>query len=158
MMAPIAGAAMERMLRESAEQRVPLLEALLAHRLADDARRRGAGERSSDAEHRLQQADVPDVGGAGEQEHRRDDLRRALDEVAADQDHAARQPVGEDAAEEEEDHHRDLAREQHDPEVGGAAEVEHREGERDDRHAGAERRHRDRRQVAGEAPLVENLE
>ena len=60
--------------------------------------------------------------------------------------------------EEEEDHDRDLAREQHDPEVGGPAEVEHREGERDGRHAGAERRDGDRRQVAGEAPLVEHLE
>ena len=71
---------------------------------------------------------------------------------------AARQPVGEDAAEEEEDHDRDLAREQHDPEVGGTAELEHGEGERDGRHPGAERRDRDRRQVAGEAPLVEHLE
>jgi hypothetical protein len=56
------------------------------------------------------------------------------------------------------DDHRHLAREQHDPEVRGAAELEHREGQRDVRHARAETRDDDGREIAGEARLVERAE
>jgi hypothetical protein len=63
-----------------------------------------------------------------------------------------------DVPTEEEDDDRDLTGEQHDPEIGGAAELEHREGERHHRHARAEGGDRVRRQVAGEAPLAEHLE
>jgi hypothetical protein len=95
---------------------------------------------------------------AAEQQDRREDLCRALDDVAAHEDRPTGDPVGEHAAEQEQDDDRDLAGEHDDAEVSGAAEPEHGERERHIGHAGAQGGDRGRRQIAGEAPLAEHFE
>ena len=130
----------------------------VAHRVLDqpdpDRSREGVGN----TERALDQRDVPDVGLAGEEQRRGRDLRGALHEVGADEDRPSRQPIGEDAAEQQEHDHRDLAGQQDDAEIGGRPELEDGEGEGDDGHAAAELGHDVRAQVADEVALAEHLE
>jgi hypothetical protein len=87
--------------------------------------------------------EVPDPRLAAQQEHRRDPLDERAGEIGREHDRAPRQPVGPHATDQHEDRLRQDPGDQDDAEIGrGAAQVEHRERQRDREDAVAQ--HRDR--------------
>ena len=70
----------------------------------------------------------------------------------------ARQPVGEDAADDEHERLGDLAHREDDPEIGGGADVEHGERERDAREPVADRRDHGAAEEQAEVALLERAE
>ncbi len=122
---------------------VRLLEETGRDGLRDDPVARGEEERRRCAVHRREHRQLPDLRLVGEEERRRGRLARSADEVRSDHHEVARQPVGPDTAEEEEDDDGDLADREHDAEIGGrTGQVEHGEGERHRRHRASGRGHR----------------
>ena len=140
------------------EQGVALLELLVADHLLDQSDLGRARQGVRDAEHDLEERDVPDVGIARDQECGGRDLCGALDEVAAARSVLPRQPIGEDPAEEHEDDDRHLARKQHDPEVDRAAELEDGKRQGNHGHPGAEVRDALGGEVAGEVAFAKRVE
>ena len=79
---------------------------------------RGEEKRGHGAVQRAEHDELPDLGAAGEQERRDRALRGHAGHVRADHDHVARQPVGDHAAEKDEDCVRDRARGEDEAEFG----------------------------------------
>ena len=86
-------------------------------------------------------------------------LREAGEHVRDLEHDDAREPVGDDAPDEEEDDHRQGAHAEHlGQRAGGRVDVQHREGERDRHHDRARGRDRARREVPREPRLTERAE
>ena len=114
-----------------------------------------ARDRPDERDHR----ELPDLGLAGEQEVRRDRLRDPGHEVRADHDEVARNPVGDHAADEEEEDLRQDREREHEPELRrGAAELEDRERECDGGHRGAGERDDAAEEEEAEVPLSKRCE
>lgn len=90
-------------------------------------------------------------------EQRGDRLRRPHREIARDEERLAGYAVGPDTAGEEENDHRDLAREQHVAEVCRPPDLQHRKGERDRRHVAAEGVDHPRADEKPDVPLAERV-
>ena len=93
-------------------------------------------EPGADAVDPLQHDDRENRPAARENERRCRGLRRTLHERGAADHEVSRQPVGEDAAADEDERLDDLPNREDDPEVGCRADVEHGERERDPRQSG----------------------
>jgi hypothetical protein len=78
-----------------------------------------------------------------------------LDEVGSDEDRPPPQAIGEHAAQQDEDDHRHLAREEDDAELGYSTLFEDRECQRDGGHATAERRDGARAEKAREVAIAQ---
>jgi hypothetical protein len=131
-----------------ADERVRFLQMRGGDDLLDEAGRGGSRERARGAEDDLERGDPGDAGVVRQQQKRRRRLRAGTDRVAAREDELAGQPVGPDPAREQENDHRDLARQQDKTQVGRPAEPEHRKRERHGRHPVAEHRDGGCRRVA----------
>ena len=145
--AAAGGAEDRRRVAREPEDRVRLLELVRADGLRNDAGRGRHEERGCNPPYARDTDDVPDLRSAGQQEDRERALRRGADEVRGDHHDVARDPVGPDASDDEEEDLRQEARREHDPEVGRRprqADDGERQRNRSDRAA----EHRDR--AAGE--------
>jgi hypothetical protein len=107
----------------------------------------GKKKRRRDAADGVERCEVPDLGGAVQDEGSGGELDDAVDDVGHDHHPVPGEAVGDHAAEEEERDLRDEPRGEDDPEVArGAGDVQHGERERD----GRDRAAREGRQPAGE--------
>ena len=109
-----------------------LLDHLLRHGLRHEPGVGGAEERLGGAEQRLDDDDVPDLDAAGEDQRGEQRVQREADQVGRDHHAVARQPVGPDAAERDERHHRQRRGGQHDPDVRRRADLGHVQRQRDE--------------------------
>ena len=91
-----------------------LLDLLLGHRLRHQPGVGRPEERLGGAEQRLDHDDVPDLDGAGEDQHREQRVQREADQVGDDHHAVARQPVGPHAADQQERDERQRRRREHD--------------------------------------------
>jgi hypothetical protein len=125
------------------EQRVRLLEAVTAHGLGHESRRRRSEERLRGAGDERRRDEHPHLHHVRQQRNRRRSLDRRTDEIAREHDEAARQAVRPDAADENEAGAADGEGGEHQPEgAGTAADLEDRERQRDRDQGVAERRGR----------------
>jgi hypothetical protein len=140
-------------------QRVGPLERLRGHDRGEQAdagrreeRRRGPAERGQRAEH-------PHLGDAGDEQDRHRALAHQPHRVAGDHQRPPRQPVGDHAADEQEDDERERPRRQHEAEVRRRVrEVQDRERERDADHPVAEQRRRLAEEQAPEVAVPQDVE
>ena len=115
-----------------AEDRVRRLEKLLRDRLRDDSGSSRKEERGAEAVDRTERGQLPDLGLAGQQQDRDHALGEPADDVREHHHAMARQAVGPDAADEQEQHLRDRPRSENEAEVGlRAGQVENGERECD---------------------------
>ncbi len=142
------------------EQGVGLLEAAGADDAGDQAGRGREEERVRDAADDLEDDELPELRMAADQERSDCSLRREHDEVGRHHDEVARQAVGPDAADEDEEDLRDPDRGEHDPQVGGRAVqvVEDGERERDGCERAAEQRCGAADEEEAERALAESAE
>jgi hypothetical protein len=127
--------------------------------LGDEARRRRCEERGGAAAESAQHHEVPDLSGAGEDQGGGGDLRSAAQQVRADHHKVAREPVGPDAAREQEDEMREHVGGQHDAEVGRRVrELDDRERECDRCEGVAEQRDRPAHEEQAEVAFDERPE
>ena len=125
----------------------------IGNRLRDEPLRGGKKEREGRTAQDLQRKQVPEPGVTGQEQGCDRSLRGGGHRVRADHDQVARKPVGEDAAEEDQDELRDPVCSQHEAEVAlRAGKVEHpeREGDRGDGRA----QHRDELPAEEQAELT----
>ena len=133
-----AGPASSAMLVD-VRQRLRLLDLLRRHRARQQTGVGGAEERLGRAEQRLDHHEMPDLHHVGEDQGGQQPVQRGAHEVGGDHQAGARQPVGPDAADQQERHERERLRAEHEPDVGRAArQVGHEQGERDDDQAVAD--------------------
>ena len=101
-------------------------------RLRHEPGRGRVEERLRGAVDRHQDQQVPDLRPTGDEKHPDRRLRAGTNAVGRQHHDVPRQPVGPDAADEQEDDHRDHPRREHQPERRrGALELQDGEGERD---------------------------
>ena len=125
----------EGQVRGRLAQRLGVLDAGLGHGLRDQARVRGLEERLGGAEPGLDQDDVPEPHGAGENEHGQRRVKRGARQVGGDHDPVAGQAIRPHAAEQQQHHERQRLRSEHQSEVGrrpGAQRDEQRQRHDDD--------------------------
>ena len=151
-----SGADGEGDVARDAHEAVRLLEVPRRHRLGNEARRGGRVEGGRRAAHGLERDQLPDacVPADEQRAHRRADAE--VRGVRGDHHEAAREPVGDDAADEQRRDLRQRPRGEREPDVGGGAgQVEHAERDGDRREVRAEERDRARGEEEPEAPLAE---
>ena len=123
-------------------QRVRRLQLLRGDDLRQQAGRGGVEEAGGRAGHAGQQREHPHLRHARDEQRRHRALARDPHEVRDHHHGAARGPVGDDAAHQHARDQREHRRGEHEPDVrGGAADLQHRERERDGDHAVAEDGH-----------------
>ena len=120
-------------------QRVGLLELLARDQRRHDARHRREGDGRRHALDRREHDQHPDLGRPGDHQQRDRALQGARDDVGDLEHDGPREPVGDHAAAQQEDHHRDGVRRQHLAQRGGGVgDLEDGEGQRDVGHHAAE--------------------
>ena len=120
-------------------RRVGLLQHRLGHGLRHEPRERGPEERLRGAEHGLDDHDVPDLDGAGEDQRRQQRVHRRADQIRGQHHAVARQPVRPHAAEQQAADERDRVRGEDEPDVGRRPDLGHVQRQRDEHHPVAER-------------------
>jgi hypothetical protein len=113
------------------EQRVRLLEPRRADRRRHDSGRRRLEEGLSGSVDRDQDREVPELGGAGEQQQGDRRLDDPADDVGDEHDQLPRQAVGPDSADEHKEDERENVRGEHDTEGGRGAVERADDGERE---------------------------
>ena len=136
---------------------VRLLEQPLRDGLRNEPCRRRRVERDRGAADRLERDQLPDLGVPADEQRAHRDPDAEARRVGADHHEAARQPVGDDAADEQRRDLRQRPGGEGEPDLGRrAAEPEHREGDRDRREVRPEERDRPGREQVAEVPLSED--
>ena len=147
-----------RALREPSH-RVRLLQPTGADDLRNQAGGRRVEERLRDAVDDLQRDQMPEPRRSCDEEQGGDPLHVAAKEVRGQHHATPLQPVGPDAAHEEEGDVRDRPRGEDEADVrDGARQVEHRKGHRDLREPVAERRDRYAAEEEAELPLSQRTD
>jgi hypothetical protein len=101
-------------------------------RLRDDARRGRRVERDGGSAESLERDQLPDLGVPGHEQRAHGDANAEVRRVGADHHDAARQPVRDDASDQERRELRERPGGEGETDLrGGAAELEHRERDRD---------------------------
>jgi hypothetical protein len=137
------GAADPACVLAEAQDRVCRLEKPLWDRLRDDSGRRGEEERGAEAVDRTQRRQLPDLGFSRQEQDRYHALREPADDVREDHDAVARQAVGPNSSDEQEQHLWNRPGRENEAEVGlRAGQVEDGERERDVRERVANERDR----------------
>ena len=143
--------------RSCRRRRLGLLDLVLGHGLRHQPGVGRAEERLGRAEQRLDHDDLPDLDGAGEDQHRQQRVQREAHEVGDDHHPVARQPVGPHAADQQEADERQRVRREHDADVGRRADLGDVQRERDEHDAVADRARRLAEQTVGSRGGAEHV-
>ena len=120
-------------------ERIRILEQLEPDCEREQPGRRRIEEPCGRPGHRLEDEELPDLGGPGDQQRRGQRESARTDDVRDDHQPLPRDTVGNDAAREDREHERRARRREDEPDVGDrAGEIEHREREREQEHRVAE--------------------
>jgi hypothetical protein len=150
------GAADPARVLAEAEDRVRRLEQPLWDRLRDDSGRRGEEERGAEAVDCPECCHLPDLGLSRQEQDRDHALGKPADDVREDHDAVAREAVGPDSTDEQEQHLRNRPRRKDEAEIGfRAGQVEDGEGERDVGERVADERGRPAEEEESELALAE---
>ena len=120
-------------------ERIRILEQLEPDCQRQQPGRRRIEEPCGRPRHRLEDEELPDLGGPGDQQRRGQRESARTDDVRDDHQPLPRDTVGNDAAREDREHERRARRREDEPDVGDrAGEIEHRERQREQEHRVAE--------------------